>query len=116
MVKMDTIPRTLDYTANLVAFKEIHYPPVSPGRIAKIYVEENDRVSKGQLLVEIFAGQHKPTAEQSKLAKKGHFVIAKADLNKAPLKVKIAKDGKVHIGLKKNGKVEEVARFSVLQD
>lgn len=47
-----SLSRTLDYSANLTAFKEIHYAPASPGRIDKINVEVGDRVRKGQILVE----------------------------------------------------------------
>ncbi|HSH51571.1 MAG TPA: efflux RND transporter periplasmic adaptor subunit [Bacteroidales bacterium] len=52
-ISKETITRTIEYTANLVAFKEIHYPPASPGRIDHILVEEGDRISKGQVLVEM---------------------------------------------------------------
>ncbi|HKL08178.1 MAG TPA: efflux RND transporter periplasmic adaptor subunit [Bacteroidales bacterium] len=52
-IQKETITRTIEYTANLVAFKEIHYPPASPGRIDKILVEVDDRVAKGQVLVEM---------------------------------------------------------------
>lgn len=48
-----SITRTLEYSANLTAFKEIHYAPASPGRIEKINVEVGDRVRKGLVLVEI---------------------------------------------------------------
>jgi membrane fusion protein, multidrug efflux system len=52
-IRKQNIERTLEYTANLVAFEEINYAPASPGRIHKINVEVGDRVKKGQLLVEI---------------------------------------------------------------
>jgi len=52
-IKKETITRTIEHTANLVAFKEIYYPPASPGRIDKILVEVDDRVTKGQVLVEM---------------------------------------------------------------
>ncbi len=51
-IQTRTITRTLEYNANLAAFKEIHYAPASPGRIDKINVEVGDRVKKGQILVE----------------------------------------------------------------
>lgn len=50
--EIQSIERTLDYTANLSAYKEIHYAPASPGRIDKINVEVGSRVKKGQVLVE----------------------------------------------------------------
>ena len=37
-VQRDSITKTLDYTANLTAFKEIHYAPASPGRIDKVKI------------------------------------------------------------------------------
>lgn len=52
-LEKSSITRTLDYTANLAAFKEINYAPASPGRIDKINVEVGSRVRKGQVLVEL---------------------------------------------------------------
>lgn len=50
-IQKQNITRTLDYTANLIAYKEIHAAPASPGRISKINVEVGSRVSKGQILI-----------------------------------------------------------------
>jgi RND family efflux transporter MFP subunit len=44
------IARTIDYTATVQPFAEVNMAPSTPGRIDKIYVEEGDRVSKGQNL------------------------------------------------------------------
>lgn len=52
-IEKQEIVRTLDYTANLIPFTEIHLAPASPGRIAKINVQAGNRVSKGQILVEM---------------------------------------------------------------
>lgn len=49
-LELSTIARTIDYTATLEAFEEVHLAPASPGRVEKIYVEPADRVSKGQKL------------------------------------------------------------------
>ncbi|MEA1888114.1 MAG: efflux RND transporter periplasmic adaptor subunit [Bacteroidota bacterium] len=49
-LELSTIARTIDYTATLEAFEEVHLAPASPGRINIIYVEPADRVSKGQKL------------------------------------------------------------------
>jgi RND family efflux transporter MFP subunit len=49
-LELDTIARTIDYTASLEAFEEVHLAPASPGRINSIFVEPGDRVSKGQKL------------------------------------------------------------------
>lgn len=42
------ISRTIDYTATILPFEEVNMAPSTPGRIDKIYVEEGDRVNKGQ--------------------------------------------------------------------
>lgn len=47
----DTVDRTIEYTANLMAFEEVYYAPAQPGRINKINVEVGDRVITGQTLV-----------------------------------------------------------------
>ncbi len=52
-IQRDSITKTLDYTANIIAYKEIYYAPASPGRINKINVEVGDRIRKGQVLVEM---------------------------------------------------------------
>ncbi len=44
------ISRTIDYTATILPFEEVNMAPSTPGRIDKIYVEEGDRVNKGQEL------------------------------------------------------------------
>ena len=52
-IEFQDIERTLEYTANLIAFKEIHYVPASPGRIDKINVEVGNHVTVGQVLVQL---------------------------------------------------------------
>ncbi|MFO7922432.1 MAG: efflux RND transporter periplasmic adaptor subunit [Bacteroidales bacterium] len=47
------ISRSIIYPANLMAFREVHLAPASPGRVEKIHVEAGTPVSKGQLLVEM---------------------------------------------------------------
>lgn len=47
---LSNIARTIDYTATLEAFEEVHLAPASPGRVNNIYVEPGDRVRKGQKL------------------------------------------------------------------
>lgn len=49
-LELSTIARTIDYTATLEAFEEVHLAPASPGRVNNIYVEPGDRVRKGQKL------------------------------------------------------------------
>ncbi|MGQ7868277.1 efflux RND transporter periplasmic adaptor subunit [Sunxiuqinia sp. sy24] len=50
-LKVEEITRTVEYTATLEPFKEVHMAPTSPGRIEHIRVELGDRVKKGQELV-----------------------------------------------------------------
>lgn len=48
-----TIARNVEYTATLQAFEEIHLAPASPGRIENIAAEVGDRVTQGQVLVQM---------------------------------------------------------------
>jgi len=52
-IEQQTIDKTVEYTANLLAFEENYIAPAAPGQITKIYVEAGDRVKKGQKLVEM---------------------------------------------------------------
>jgi len=52
-IHQENITRTLDYTANLTPFEEVHLAPASPGRIDRILVDVADRVQQGQTLVEM---------------------------------------------------------------
>ncbi|MBN1387776.1 MAG: efflux RND transporter periplasmic adaptor subunit [Bacteroidales bacterium] len=49
-LELSTIARTIDYTATIEAFEEVHLAPASPGRVDNIFVEPGDRVSEGQKL------------------------------------------------------------------
>lgn len=53
LAEQQTISRIIDYTSTLSAFEEIHLAPSSPGRIDKINVEVSDRVTQGQILVQM---------------------------------------------------------------
>ena len=48
-----SIARTVEYTASLQAYEEIHLSPAAPGRIDAINVEVGDRVKQGQVLVQM---------------------------------------------------------------
>jgi RND family efflux transporter MFP subunit len=52
-IKKEMINRTLNYTANLSAFEEVYFAPATPGRIDDIFVDIGDRVSKGQVIIEM---------------------------------------------------------------
>ncbi len=52
-LEMTKIGRSVTYTANLQAFREVHLTSSTPGRINRIYVEPGQFVSQGQLLVEM---------------------------------------------------------------
>ena len=47
------ISRNITYPATLMAYREVHLASASPGRIDRLHVEAGDRVSQGQLLVEM---------------------------------------------------------------
>lgn len=47
------ISRNLTYTAHLQAFREVHLASSTPGRIHKIFVEPGNRVTEGQVVVEM---------------------------------------------------------------
>ena len=44
------IARTIDYTATVLPFEEVNMAPSTPGRIDKIYIEEGEKVNKGDKL------------------------------------------------------------------
>ena len=41
------IAHSVEYTATLQGYEEVHLAPASPGRIEAIYVEEGSRVARG---------------------------------------------------------------------
>jgi RND family efflux transporter MFP subunit len=53
IAKLQTVENITTYTGNVEADVINHITPTMPGRIEKIYVEIGDRVSKGQLLVQM---------------------------------------------------------------
>ena len=53
ILEEQTIAKTLEYKANLVADEQVFYAPAATGRIEKIYVEVGDRVKAGDLIVEM---------------------------------------------------------------
>jgi membrane fusion protein, multidrug efflux system len=63
-IQEQEIDRTLNYPADLVAYKVIYYTPTTPGRISKIHVEVGSRVHVGQLLVEMDKTQYNQTVTQ----------------------------------------------------
>jgi len=52
-LKPREIPRRVSYNAQLLAIREVHLAPASPGRVDRIHVDVGDRVSEGELLVEM---------------------------------------------------------------
>jgi RND family efflux transporter MFP subunit len=48
-----SITRGIDYSANLTANEELYLASATPGRINRIYAEVGDRVSQGQVLVQM---------------------------------------------------------------
>jgi len=52
-LEMKKIAHSVEYTASLQGYEEVHLAPASPGRIEAIYVEEGNRVSRGTVLVQM---------------------------------------------------------------
>jgi RND family efflux transporter MFP subunit len=52
-LQMQTVARSVEYPATLAAYEEVHLVPASPGRIEAIFADVGDRVSKGDLLVQM---------------------------------------------------------------
>ncbi len=53
ILEQKKIARSVDYTATLLAFEEIHLAPASPGRIEGVNVEIGSRVAAGTVLVQM---------------------------------------------------------------
>lgn len=52
-IGLKEIARTVEYTATLIPFEELHLAPSSPGRIERILVEVSSKVKKGDLIVQM---------------------------------------------------------------
>lgn len=62
--RTETVARTVDFTANLQAYKQNFVTPALAARIEKIYVEVGDKVTEGQLLVDLDKNQYNQYAAQ----------------------------------------------------
>jgi RND family efflux transporter MFP subunit len=52
-LSIQQVARSVEYSASLQAFEELHMAPAAPGRIEAIYVEVGKRVKKGDLIVQM---------------------------------------------------------------
>ena len=52
-LQMQTVARSVEYPTTLEAYEEVHLAPASPGRIEGIFADLGDRISKGDLLVQM---------------------------------------------------------------
>ncbi len=52
-IKIDTVPILASYTATINAYDKVYMAPNIPGRIKKVNVEVNDKVKKGDVIVEM---------------------------------------------------------------
>ncbi len=68
IVREVLIERSLKYSGTVQAFKKENVTPKIAGKIKKIYVEEGDRVRKGQLLAELDTEQAKIQLKQARAA------------------------------------------------
>ncbi|MBN1414642.1 MAG: efflux RND transporter periplasmic adaptor subunit [Bacteroidales bacterium] len=64
VLEKQKIARNIEYTANLMAYEEIHYAPASPGRIEEMNVEVGSRVSKGDVIARMDRTQLMQVSEQ----------------------------------------------------
>jgi membrane fusion protein (multidrug efflux system) len=64
LLEKQKVSRQIEYTANLLAYEEIHYAPASPGRIEEINVEVGSRVSKGDVIARMDRTQLMQVNEQ----------------------------------------------------
>ncbi len=78
-VKRQRISEKLFYTGLIEAWNTINITPDVGGKIAKIYVEEGDRVQKGQLLAELDTRAIRLQLEQAKAG----FAVAEANYRDA---------------------------------
>jgi RND family efflux transporter MFP subunit len=78
-VKKQKISEKLYYTGLIEAWKEINITPDVGGKIAKIYVQEGDRVGKNQLLAELDTRAIRLQREQAEAA----VAVAEANFNDA---------------------------------
>ncbi|MBW6537749.1 MAG: efflux RND transporter periplasmic adaptor subunit, partial [Mariniphaga sp.] len=52
-LQAQTVARSVEYPATLMAYEEVHLVPAQPGRIEGIFADVGDRVSAGKLLVQM---------------------------------------------------------------
>lgn len=52
-IVLNEIARTVEYTATLMPYEEMHLAPSSPGRIERILVEVSSKMKKGDLIVQM---------------------------------------------------------------
>lgn len=71
-LQMESIAKTIEYSANLLPFEELYMAPAQPGKISKIFVEVGDKVNKGQKLVQMDQTQLKQAKIQLESLKKDY--------------------------------------------
>lgn len=69
-IEKSTIKRTINTTASLIAVEETYLAPSIPGKIRSIHVDVDDKVKKGQVLVEMDQSQLLQTQLQYENLKK----------------------------------------------
>lgn len=52
-LQFQTVARSIEYPATLLAYEEVHLAPAAPGRIEGIYAQVGDRISHGTPLVQM---------------------------------------------------------------
>jgi len=52
-LQTQTVARSVEYPATLMAYEEVHLAPAQPGRIEGIFADVGDRISAGKVLVQM---------------------------------------------------------------
>lgn len=86
IVRESSIEKSLNYSGTVQAFRKENVTPKIAGKISKIYVEEGDRVKKGQLLAELDTEQARIQLNQAEAAldaATANFIDAKKNYERA---------------------------------
>lgn len=86
IVRESLIEKSLNYSGTVRAFRKENVTPKIAGKIRKIYVEEGDRVKKGQLLAELDTEQARIQLKQAEAAldaATANFIDAKKNYERA---------------------------------
>jgi len=78
-VRRGDIKNSISLTGNIEPWKEVNIVPDVPGKVAKIYVKEGDRVKRGQVLAELDTRAARLQLQQAEAG----LAVAQANFNSA---------------------------------